>query len=222
MDIIKKAKPGKKANSKNAQKAMRLFNLVLTSYFNAAVAIIVILVLAVAVIFFLLPKYQQVAAEKAKVQQAQNNQYADLLSYYNKLVHYKAAYAAIRQTDKDNLNTMLPDENQHELLFTQISALIKQQGLLLTSLSITPDNSSANTKSRSTAKTSAQSDNLPAGVGSIKVNMSLSGVSYSSLLSLLSALENNMRLIDVNSIQYSPDTGVASLDATTYYVKSET
>ncbi|MCU0680391.1 MAG: hypothetical protein MUF50_03775 [Planctomycetes bacterium] len=61
--------------------------------------------------------------------------------------------------------------------------------------------------------------NIPNELGIIKISLEMTKVNYDNLKKLLYVLENNLKLMDVTSLNYTPNKKQASLEIFTYYLK---
>jgi hypothetical protein len=62
---------------------------------------------------------------------------------------------------------------------------------------------------------------LPPDVGSWLIRAEISNVAYTDLKYLLDIIENNLKLVDVVSMDFDPITKSVSFDALTYYYKNK-
>jgi len=59
------------------------------------------------------------------------------------------------------------------------------------------------------------------GLAQYDVTLSVSSIDYSGLKNLLHLLENNLRLIDVTNLSFSPDNNAATIGLRTYYYNAQ-
>ena len=190
-------------------------NVFLSRYFRYLSIIIALLVMAGAYFYLLKPKYNKILLEIDNTKNTQEAEREDLDQYYNKLLDYIAEYKKIKKADIEKISKLAPMDADYGKLFTDFEAIIKEQGFILNSLSINPDVKAVKNKASGKEKSSV----LPSVIGRIKISADISGVDYESLKHLLGVIENNLRLMDVNSLNWSPDNASANLEITTYYLK---
>jgi len=194
-------------------------NIFLSRYFKYLSIIIALLAVTGAYFYLLRPKYNEIIVEINNTKNAQETERDDLNRYYNKLVAYIAEYEKIKKADIKKIGQLAPKDSNYEKLFTDFETIIKEQGFILNSLSISPDNGKSSTN-KTTASAKAVSDSSDqAGIGKIKISADISGVDYASLKHLLAVIENNLRLMDVESLNWSPDKAGVNLEIITYYLK---
>lgn len=183
-----------------------------------------LLIMAVLIIFigayFLLiqPKYQMtITTIKANID-SQEKIYFDQKTKLNNLKAAAALYEEIKKNqlgDVRKVNAVLPSEYVKERLFGEIEEIINQGGFLLSSLEISREE---------IAKDSLSGQNslggtLPKGVGRVRIAAAIGAIDYAGLKNLLSTLENNNRLLDIDKVSFSPEAKTATLEIYTYYFK---
>lgn len=191
-------------------------NVFLIKYFRLLVLGICLLLLAGAFFFLIRPKYaelNQLSAETAKLQA----DYGEQQAYFSKLKELEGAYNQIDPRDIEKIAAILPSSDDQEDLLPQVESMAARSGLLLTSLSVTKKDEDKTAGPGSSGPAAAS--NLPAGVKSLKISMELAGIDYVGLKNMLAALENNLRLINVDRIVFSPEENKATIEASAYYLK---
>lgn len=199
----------------------------LIKYFNLlAIALAVIILIAG---FFLLikPKYNKISREIKLSNENSENKYNAAFNYLAQLNKLKAEYEKISPEDIKKIETMLPSEEFYEELFVQLEPIVLKNGLLLTSMQISPEgipsgkeSAGAKARNNSPEKNKAAEDILPEEITKIKIAMSVAGVDYLGLKNLLYALENNLQLIDITNLSFSPDQKGVTIEMFAYYFVS--
>lgn len=195
------------ANEKKYKLSQRVSKFFVTNFFWV-VLVLSFLILLLGFVFLIWPKYQEVSnsshynAEQLKIYSKNNQLYLDKIN--NLLVAYKN----ISSSDVGKINKILPICGSEEGLFTQIDQIVKQSGLLLNSISIKLINS----KDKVASDTRA--------VNTVKINLTLSGVSYNSLKIVLKGLESNLRIMDVQKLNFNPKNYSLNLEVNTYCLKN--
>jgi polyribonucleotide nucleotidyltransferase len=129
------------------------------------------------------------------------------------------AYEKVNLSDKEKVNFILAERNIPEELFPQVEALVKKNGLLLESLKIEPEEDAKKSSGISLTKKVEDKASLPKEIGRVKASLNVIGVDYFSLKSLISAMENNLIVTDIISVNFSPEGGSAELVFYSYYLK---
>ena len=190
------------------------FNSFLNTYFNLFVVIFVSILLFISYLVVLKPKVDSTTAaisenisSHQRILQAEKTKLASLESAI-------ADFGKIDQVDLDRVNQILPDNYDKELLFGELEEIITKNGFEPTSISISKEDDEA--------KDSSNNSNAPEVVkvsdkiGLVNINIGIAAIDYAGLKNLLGALENNLRLLDVEKVTLGGDKTV-SLQLQTYY-----
>lgn len=216
-----------KITENNNEQLKQKVNGFLIKYFNLlAIALAVIILIAG---FFLLikPKYNKISREIKLSNENSENKYNAAFNYLAQLNKLKAEYEKISPEDIKKIETILPSEEFYEELFVQLESIVLKNGLLLTSMQISPEGISsgkesdgAKARNNSPEKNKAAEDILPKEITKIKIMMNVAGVDYFGLKNLLYALENNLQLIDITNLNFSPDQKGVTIEMFAYYFVS--
>lgn len=137
-----------------------------------------------------------------------------------------SVYNRMEQEKKDRLNTFLPSRYSYERLFTELDSLVSANGILSSRITINVPEEQRKEEEREDEGggdvTEIKEDeeierNIPPAVKTAKAEIEMMGVSYSALRSLVSDLENNLRLMDVVRVHFNPKDNTGSLILWTYY-----
>jgi hypothetical protein len=176
----------------------------LNDYFNVVLAGVLILFLLLAYWFFLGPKFRATQdliraniAEQANLYVLSQRKLANLKAV-------AAVYQTISPADLQKFNGVLPDRYIPERLFGELEEIISSGGWLIKDISVSP------------AAPSSADEKL----GQVNVELSLSGLDYIGFKKLLRLLENNLRLLDITSVDFSPGGNSATIIFTTYYYQA--
>lgn len=166
------------------------------------------------IVFFVIikPNYDkmQQVHQEVKTSQANLETAGNLIKSRDGLL---ATYQNISKTDLDNLKTLLPDNVDNIRLIIQINSLATKNGLsLLRNVDYQADQ---NTDLANPLTT----DNLP--YGEFNMSFQTSG-QYKNFLSFLSDLEQNLRLVDINKVEFLPADQQSSASSMTYKVSLKT
>lgn len=179
----------------------------LIDYFKWLVTFLVVAILAVGLFFLILPKYKQVTK---KIEAAENTleiKRLQLIAYLDGLNELNDNFKSVSPSDLSKVDEILPSAAASEDLYTHLEAIVKNNGLMLTSLNVAAPEES----------TLAGEESADKEVKEIKVTMTVEGVSYGSLKALLRSLESNLRLMDVKQVTFAPAEETVALELVTYY-----
>lgn len=200
---------GKKSNFK-------LHDLLIAN-FKSAVILIFIVILAGGYFLLLQPKFAAINKEKNLIKGKE----AEISSLNNKikqLEKMKNSYEEIDKIDLDKIDSILPDASGKDKLLSEMENLILKNGLLLTALQIEEVKETKKIANPEGEGDGSEKKDKLANVGKIKINLDLTGTNYDSLKKILKAIENNLRLLDVAKIQFSPESNKTSLEILAYYL----
>lgn len=183
-------------------------NLFLNKYFSIFLVFLVIVILISAYFLILRPKFQATLSIIEKNLEEQQKIY---FSQQRKLVNLQAINAVYKQISAEDLkkfDNILPTDYPPEALFGELEEVIKQSGFILSNVNVNKEELLAEGEAS-------------ASVGRMVINLSLGAVDYSGLKSLLKKLENNLRLLDIQDIAFSPADESLNLTMATYYYKKK-
>lgn len=207
-----------KIKNKELQNKLNLF---LHQYFDFFILIIVIILLFFGYEYIIKPKSERVNINSEIMITDKQSDKRVLEGALEKLISYRLAYGSISQTEKDKISMILPGKEGRDNLFTNMEAFVSRQGLMLDSIEIgAKDESAANSRQRQADEEIGTAAG-EGGINTINLSMEISGVnSYERFKDFLIALENNLRLVDVTSVNYDQEAGSLSLEAMAYYINS--
>jgi len=202
-------------------------------YYNWLLILSVILILSSGYLLLLKPKYNSITKainDNKVLRSVMQENYIDRENYFNELTKLVDTYKsyAIGPEDIKRMNFILPAEKGDYIdttnLLASIESLIKTSGLILNSLDV----SYAKEIEKLPPFPSAPAANSPApadentlkDINKISINASVMGANYNGLKNLLNLIENNLRLIDINDINFSMDSETVSLRMSAYYMDS--
>ncbi len=192
-------------------------NKFLSDYFNWIVGFVVAVVFILGAFFLLLPKYEQTANYVNTVNQQQVLDVSSRQDELNKIQQLLASYNKIDKTYIDKVNAIAPAVQNKEELFSELNYLVSVNQLFLQSISLS---SADNYQDQGIVPITTQEKPIISSLQTVTIVMAVRGTTYESFKSLLSSLENNLRLMDVLSIRFDPNAQTTELTINTYYSKN--
>lgn len=177
----------------------RQLNNFFANYFGVLVLIVVIVILYGGYAFVLAPKIQASRDEAGKVSSEREQTYLLLKSDLAKLEELTMVFNSIETKNNEKMEKILPRKIELEELIKQMEVIIIQNGLFLTSVIV------------------AEGPQLNKDIGTANISIDVVGTSYSGFKSLLRTLENNLRLLDITSVSFVPESKTTHLEIVTYY-----
>ncbi len=195
----------------------------LKSWLNDYFSIVVILVL---VLFFFLsywlvlgPKFFSTKTTiKAEIS-GEERLYTSSQNKLATLMDIQKVYQNIKTSDLQKFNTVLPPKYVPERLFGELAEIVQSGGWIVSNITFIPNVIQIAGKSKSEIARARLAANRP-GLKKVNFTLSVSAINYPGLKRLLHLLENNLRLIDINSLKFSPSAHTVVLNLTTYYYKT--
>jgi hypothetical protein len=191
-------------------------NLFLNNYFNAILAGVLILFFVIADVLIIIPKFTATQDTiKTKIAEEQNF-YAASQRKLASLQAIGSIYSKISPADLQKFNGALPDAYPQAKLFGELEETIQAGGWLLGSVTISPENTDSSASAAPNATSTLGLINDP-NLHAVNLEINVSAIDYAGFKTLLRLLENNLRLLDITSVKFSPNTNSADLNLTTYY-----
>lgn len=132
-----------------------------------------------------------------------------------------AVYNSISKSDLDNLKTLLPDSVDNIRLIIQLDSLAQKNGLSTIS-DVAFDADEQKDTNVSAVADGSEAEDEP--YGTFHISFKTNG-SYNNLLSFISDIEANLRLVDITDVEFSVldnQSAKASTDKFDYKVDIET
>lgn len=169
------------------------------------VVILVVVVFLTAGYFLVWPEYQKLSDDKSRLA-AQKETLANQNNTLANLKKLFANYEALGEEDKGKIAQMLPQEVDEPGLFTLLEMLAEKNKMVVLAVDISEKEPSADLKNF--------------GIKEVHLAINLSGGEYTDLKNFLGDLESNLRLMDVLSLNYTPEAGSTILNIKTYRLDS--
>ncbi len=199
-------------DSKIGQVKKNSTNIFLNKYFNLILSFFVVLALFLSYFLFIGPKFQNT---KSIIQDNIANQkffYAQQKKKHNSLKAIAKAYSEIPGADLQKFNAVLPPNYQQERLFGEFEEIVSKGGWLLTSVEISD---AEDEKSSEPSVVSSMAGSSSEKVQELQITLLIQAIDYAGMKNLLKLFENNLRLFDVISIDFSGES--AEIVLNTYY-----
>ncbi|PIY97044.1 MAG: hypothetical protein COY66_01580 [Candidatus Kerfeldbacteria bacterium CG_4_10_14_0_8_um_filter_42_10] len=209
---------------------MGLFNknkivLLVIRYFRFVLGGVVVLLLFISFYFILWPKYSEINDQggldyKSKVKLLESRK-----QELSQLQDLEKKYSQITSAEKEKLRKILPSSKYFSDLFVQMENLAKESGLIVSRISITEEGSTgvATDTNGSNTGSNANVGKTIGGIGTLGISLSVEGDnSYPALKIFLDNVEDNMRIVDMDSLSYSPpseETPAFTVNLKTYYLE---
>jgi len=188
-------------------------------YFDALVAALVLIIFVAGFFFIINPKYKAITeTEQYSLEDLQSGN-TKLSNYLAKLIEYKNAYQKLSDVSRERLEKVAPQDQHLENFFAQIENITKRQGVSIFSLSVSELIDAKETNPDGTVNTAAVNALKDSGLGKVKIELAVNGADYMGAKRLLSVFENNLRLMDVQSVKFDTTSKKVEFVITSYFLK---
>lgn len=168
---------------------------------NLLALILAIIVFFCGALFLISPKYNEVKESIKSAGQKEGAEYFERYKYYGQLEELSREYKKINNSDIEKIEIMVPKEKYQEEILAYLEEFVLRNGLLITSANIQEE--------------AAQSDKI----GNFIIALNIAGVDYSGLKKIIAEIENNLRILDIESLSFSPESESAVFNISVYYFK---
>ena len=208
--------PGEKEQAmRQRQMLKKTLNKMLSDYFVFFIVGVVVVILSFGFFFLLKPKYDQT---KQLISVINKQEEADFESKKNELQKIKdllQAYKDIEENYKKKINSIVPYRENKEEIFSEINYLVTRNGLLLQSVNL----SEGGGYDISDSLSLGGKDYLASGeMKKVTISFGVRGTDYEVFKNFLSAIENNLPILDVVSLSFDPNNKVSNFLIDTYYI----
>ena len=199
---IETAKPGdsKIVRSGFLSFAEKLIHL----YYLVAIIVVVILLAIGSLIMMVVYSGDDISAMVTKRQESLAGKQVELA----KLTAMKTDYEQLEQSSQKILEVLPEDKNLPEIIL-QLEELAKKNNLTMTNINIAEDKPVAENNQNAKKVT----------IKKVILTTNLSGGDYFTLKNYLMDIEKNVRLLDIQSLAYSPVNNSYDLMLNTYYLE---
>jgi hypothetical protein len=211
------------AQNSAASEQRQVIGLFFQHYFYYIVLVEVIIIALLGYGFAVKPQFDAISAHQAEMR-AVDEQTQSMLAQTEKknaeFQHLLDAYNGISAADLAAINTLLPESQYLETLFSQLNAAARQNGIFLTAI-VLNDETAANGPKSSRLEVSEQSAADAAadkGLRTVNLTLKVSGAGYPAFKNFLASLEQNTRLLDVSEVSYDPKSEAAEITLNAYYL----
>lgn len=182
--------------------------------------------------FIIEPKYEKISLASSEILETKKSLF---ISEYKELASYKKnidIFESINSGDMDKISKMIPSEYSRDDLFTEFTYFLMKNNFNVKSISVS-NAENISVEKQALSRRSGASENpeffrktqvslpLPPGIGSWLIRAEVSNITYTDLKYLLDIIENNLKLVDVVSIDFDPAANIVSFDALTYFYKNK-
>ncbi|MBA3047038.1 hypothetical protein KKC83_06370 [Patescibacteria group bacterium] len=216
--------PEAKIKENKSEYLKQKINFFLVNYFHWLKIGLFLVILLMGLFLIIKPKYTKAIKSIEQSREQNQTKYDILQEHLSRLNKLNSAYKKIGADNIEKINAMLPGGGHYEDLFPQMESIIRKRGLFLQSMEI---NSGEKNEEQKTAAAKAKEAaagaqaKLPAEIIKVSLSIKIVGADYANLKALLNDFENNIQLLDIVNLNFSPAEQSASFIVDTYYIEDD-
>lgn len=192
-------------------------------YFKVASVLVAGLLVVGGLFLVLKPMYDEIVVMEAVDLTAVNDELTAKqmqLAKINKLVR---EYEKISENDIAKVNALLPEgvlvkEELYSMIQNIIIGDATSSNITIYSMNAETEEVSTKQVARSKRVEGSTEDEIPGEIVKTRLSLDLKGVDYFRLKKILEKIENNLRLMDVKTVDFNPQSNIVSLGIDTYYL----
>lgn len=178
----------------------------LKKYFGLVLFVIVLVFFTAAYYLIISPKFEEATVFISDKTLEEQKKYNETVQKLIDLGSLNRSYKKIDPKLVKKVEDFLPSEYVQEQLFLELEQVIIKNGYKVNSIAVEKELGNS---------VGAANKN----VGKVKVKISVSAVNYLDFKKLLSIMESNVRLMDIEKLDFQPGDQTADFDFYTYYLK---
>ncbi len=183
-------------------------NRFLNDNFKWFIIIVIILIFIFSYFKLIKPRYEEAVKLVGVIIRQEGINTEKKQKELEKIRDFLFAYSQIEAKHLEKINSVLPFKYNQEELFTELNQIVSKNGLILQSVSLNKE-----------SQVKGAANYLAGKIKKIKINLNVKGTDYNALKNFLFSLENNLKLMDVTNINFSPSGETTSLVIDTYYLE---
>lgn len=196
----------------------KTINKLLSDYFNIFIAIAVLLVFIFGYFFLLKPKYDQTVQVISVINKQDEADFENKKKELQKIKDILKSYNEVEDSYKKKILSIAPVRENKEEIFSEINYLVSRNGLILQSVSL----SEGGGYDISDSISSGGENYLASGeIKKVTISLRVGGTDYEAFKNFLSAMENNLPLLDVVNLSIDPGNKISNFLVDTYYIQVE-
>jgi hypothetical protein len=193
-------------------------NKFLSDYFGFLIAGVVFLILAAGFFMLIKPKYDQTVQVIGVINKQEETDFENKKRELQKIKDLLKSYNDIDQNYKNKISSIIPIRENKEEIFSEVNYLVSRNGLILESVNL----GEGGGYDISDSLPGGGEDYLASGeVKRISINLRVRGTDYEAYKNFLSAMENNLPILDVVNLSFDPGNKVSNFLIMTYYIQAD-
>lgn len=189
-------------------------------YFNTILLTVCVIIVGFSGLYILYPRYRAYIKQRDVVLPAREKQLEVERQKLENVKKNKSEFDLYSQTPQiQKLSQIVPQRQDVADLFVQFDNIAREAEFTLVDLSINEDLSGGFSLNEIRKGKNVSHEALD--INKMRIQINLRGGGYNNLKRLLAIMENNLRLMDINSLSFTPGVNsetLYTLSLTTYYI----
>ncbi len=202
------------------------FNNYIDNYFGLIILVLVLLVFIFSFSLVWYPRLSQAINSINAIKLQLDDERFQLMRYQTAINKYQEAYQGISQDNRIKINNIIAPAGQYSTIYNMdlmisLQKLLQENNFIVYDITVSGEEEKTDVnknKRRVVKKKSSNSDDdsLPADIVPITIDFTVESIDYNNLKRLLHLLEEKLRIMDVENIDFSPSDGTCNLKLLTY------
>ncbi len=201
-----------------AQKVKRRVNLILNNYFGFILIGIAVVVLSLGYFLLIGPKYDKTIKAIDVYNRQEEANFTAKKKELLKVRDMLKTYNDVDDDYKKKVYSIVPVRENKEEIFSEINYLVGRNGLILQSVSL----NEAGGRSPIDFIPKEEDNYITRNeIKKISISLSVRGTDYEAFKNFLSAMENNLPVMDVIDLNFDPTGESSTFLIDTYYIQAD-
>ncbi|MBU0731881.1 hypothetical protein KKC88_03320 [Patescibacteria group bacterium] len=205
-------------------------NKYLNKYYALFAIVLVLIILGLGGFLLVYPEYQELIQVREEQLSTSELDLVQKAQYLQDLREMEENFQAQNLENYRNLDKVLFTRPQFPLLFTRLENIITSTGMNIINITYTPEKETAPTTvepelaaGTDQVANSSRAESLPKGISLLSVNMTVrsSQKNWEAFKNLINTLQQNIQLIEVKNLSYSPSLDTYNLTFNMYYKEDD-
>jgi len=197
------------------RKNLKILNVFFVKFFNLIFLLIFSFVGYFVFSFAVQPKFDAVKNQSIIKAERQNKEKDLLLAYLRELNKYNASFSNVDENAISKIDRMFPNGNDSEDLLVLMEDFVAEGSFILDSLSV--KNYEGNVARPGEIQIKKKVEDSGNGEKVLEIDITILAVSYDDMKKIVERIENNLRIMDIESIDFSESNSSLKMKIKTYY-----
>lgn len=184
-------------------------------YYQIIILVFIVAILFFGVMFLIIPKINQIQDQRQVVLPSKQKLVDLKMDYLNSLRESEIDYNEIGSSVVDKVFDALPTNIDKPSLMVELEQITQRNNAKMLAIDISEEDYEVIEPESEQLKDILSQDST---IKVVKISLSLQGTDYNHMKDLLQDIEYNLRIMDIESIKFSPDFENIAINLRTYYL----